>query len=465
MTENAHIIVGAGLAGLFSARVLVNQGYKNIFVIEKSENVGGLLQHSNVQNPLNDGEDFTFDCGTHFVLSPKTGPIKEIIRQDINLSDYHVFESSLQEGHILNGALYQNSGCASVESLSSEVQSKIKLELKALHDDRSKPLTPKNLYEACRHRYGETATQVIYAPAYYKYTGLGLEDLSVSMDGFFAPSRLIIEDQKKSKELKQDEDWDWRIAYADCQDGNSDILKYYPKAAGIGLWLDQMANNLKAEGVQILTDTTLDAVKTNESKIKEVSLSNGMILPCDTLIWSLPAIFLSFLTKTEVPSQKPHMRQVLTIHFLVNQKPIERPYWVTVYDPDFKSYRVTLYDNYSPRHSDVYRITVEILHEDEREISPNLEKEIFKELQDMNIVNNNTKCLWSSCENNPNGFPVLSPGFDEIYMKQIQILESTYKNMKIVGRRTDTGSGQLSVMAHIWNTFELEKNEKKNLAS
>ena len=39
--HGSHIIVGGGLAGLFSAKVLIERGYSNIVIVEKSSNIGG----------------------------------------------------------------------------------------------------------------------------------------------------------------------------------------------------------------------------------------------------------------------------------------------------------------------------------------------------------------------------------------------------------------------------------------
>ena len=451
--QSAHIIVGGGLAGLFSARVLIERGYSSIVVVEKSPKAGGLLQHIVIENPLEDGRNFCFDQGTHFVLEPNDPNLRQLMQADISLEEYTSFNGSLQEAHILNGRLYQQSGCPFTGSLNSEIQQQIKDELEALHQAPKSSQKSENFYEECIKRYGHTATDIIYKPAYEKFTGMALNALDVSMGNFFAPGRLIVDDQENSIALKKDPDWDWRIAFSDCNDSASDIVKYYPRTGGIGYWLETMTLNLQKNGVRILTDTTIDQIETEDVYIKNITLSSGEKLECEKLIWSLPAIFLAIQTSTDVPSKKPVMRQVSLVHLLLDRRPIERPHWITVYDQNLLSYRITLYDNFTSSHHDVSRITVEILHDGELN-KEGLEDKVFAELKTLGIVPPDTQKLWAGRANKPQGFPVLSASHRQTYIKQNQILEQTYNNLVIVGRRPDTGGGQLDIMNHIWNTLK-----------
>lgn len=451
--QTAHIIVGGGLGGLFSAKVLIERGYSNIVIVEKSLEIGGLLQHIMIENPLGDGNDFHFDQGTHFVLEPDDPYLRQMVRSDIPLEEYTSFNGSLHEAHILNGHLYEQSGCPSILSFPLEVQRKIKDELETLHQAPEDTQESENFYEECIKRYGDTATNLVYKPAYKKFTGMALDALDVSMGNFFAPGRLIVDDRETSILLKKDPDWNWRIAFSNCNDSVSDIVKYYPRTSGIGHWLETMALNLQKNGVRILTDTTIDQIETEKAHIKNITLSSGEKLECEKLIWSLPAIFLAMQTGIDVPSKKPVMRQVSLVHFLLDQRPIERPHWVTVYDQNLLSYRITLYDNFTPSHHNVFRITVEILHDDEFN-EEGLEDKIFAELKTLSIVPPETRKLWVGRANKPQGFPVLSASHRQIYIKQNQILEQTYNNVAIVGRRPDTGGGQLAIMNHIWNTLK-----------
>lgn len=451
--EKNHIIVGGGLAGLFSAKVLVDRGASNIYIVEKSLRIGGLLQHKTFENPLGNGKVFHFDAGTHFVLSPKNTPICELIKEDIQDKDYYSFSGSLQEGHVLNGHFYKESGCAQIQAFPKKIQTTIVEELKLLHQSNNARGIAPNLESEIHARYGRAAAEHIYKPAYHKFTGLNIDKLHVSMGNYFAPSRLIIEDRENSRHLKENADWDWRIAFADCKDGDSDIIKYYPKHGGIGTWLNNMAASLKRKGVKFFTQTSLEEIKTENYEIGSVRLSSGQTLACEQLIWSIPSIFLATLTNTIVPSQKPIMRRIHLVHFIIDKKPVERPHWITIYDKNFQSYRVTLYDNFAPSDNDAYKITVEIISDNLVEDTAFFENSIFEELKTMKIVDRNSKKLWSNYDSKAAGFPVLSSEHFDIYCKQNEILEKKYSNLSIVGRRPDTGGGQLAIMNYIWENL------------
>lgn len=451
--QSVHIIVGGGLAGLFSAKVLVERGYSNIVIVEKSPKIGGLLQHIVAKNPLKDGHNFCFDQGTHFVLEPNNPDLRRLVQSDISSKEYISFYGSLQEAHILNGKLYHRSGCPFIGSLNSETQQQIKSELKALHNTPIGSQKYESFYEECVKRYGHTATELIYKPAYKKFTGMALDELDVSMGNFFAPGRLIVYDRETSIALKKDPDWDWRIAFSDCNDGVSDIVKYYPRKGGVGFWLETMAFNLKKSGVRILTDTIIEQIETEGPEIKNITLSSGEKLKSKKLIWSLPAIFLAMQIGTDVPSKKPINRQVSLVHLLLDNRPIERAHWITVYDESLLSYRMTLYDNFTISHNNVFRVTVEVLHGGEHNEEV-LEDKVFAELKTLGIIPPDTAKLWVGHSNKSQGFPVLSSSHRETYIKQNQILEQTYNNLKIVGGRPDTGGGQLAIMNHIWNTLK-----------
>lgn len=63
------LIVGAGLAGLYQADVLLNQG-NEITILEKTDNIGGQMRTLKYSK---DGEEYYFDIGPH--ISPKYHPV------------------------------------------------------------------------------------------------------------------------------------------------------------------------------------------------------------------------------------------------------------------------------------------------------------------------------------------------------------------------------------------------------
>lgn len=456
--EKAHIIAGGGLAGLFAARVLVNNGVSHIYVIERDSEIGGLMQSVRVKNPKNSNAICSFDYGTHFILNPAKSAVYETVRHDLENIEYDVFKDSLPEASYINGALYKNSGCANATLFSEDIQEQILNEMEQLKQAaHSNQETPKTLQQVLQKKYGDTAIANIYAPAYKKMAGLGPEELDPLTENSFFPSRLILKDNETSKQLKQDPFWDTRLAYTSYKDSTSPIEKYYPKSGGVGIWLETMAKNLESEGVTILRNTSIERLKTESNQVTEVTLNTNESISCESLVWTLPPIFLCHMTDTTARSERPRMRSVAILHYLIDQKPLIDEFWVTVYDPNMLSYRITLYDNFTTTEHQQHQISVEILHDGEFNGDEADQAKIFDELKRMRVIAEDAAAVLSLSTNKPNGFPVLTPSLKDAQIEQLSALETKFDNIYIVGRRPDGGHGQLSVMSNIYERLQLLK--------
>lgn len=461
--SKAYIIAGGGLAGLFAARTLLALGVDNIYLIEKEPETGGLLQSITAENPLGDGQDFEFDYGTHFALSTSDPDVDSVFYRDIDASSYNQFTDSLPEAHYLNGHYYEYSGCASALSLPQASQEQIYSEIEALVSSNGAG-DLSTLEDVLLSKYGASATKEIYVPAFEKLTGTHPAELDPLVENSFFPSRLILKDQQESIALKENEGWDQRIAFARYTDSTSAINKYYPKQGAIGCWLHNMTESLRRDGVHILTGCSIDTIDTDaQNRVQTVTLSDGQTLECQHLIWTLPPIFLSFLTGTKVEMAKPMMRSVAILHYLSDQKPQTDAYWVTVYDPQISAYRVTVYNNFSPdAERGAYRISVEVLHDGSMEGSQDQLDTVFDELKTMSILPSDAQNLWNLYTNKDNAFPLVTPTLKHAQVSQIETLENTHQNVSFVGRRPDGGHGQMAVMRNVYTILRpLTEGETK----
>ena len=448
------VIVGAGLAGLFAARVLKSFGANKISVIEKSDNIGGLLGNISV-SPIADGLTYDFDFGTHFVLSTKNSKINKLIKADLDETKFLKFKNSLLEGQYLNGKLYQYSSSPNLFHLPKNIQVRIKKELDDLL--MKKPLINKylNLNDLYTQKYGETAKKYIFLPIFKKFTNLDLKELSSIMDGSLFPNRIIIENRMGSKIKKKDPFWDSRIAYADCSDGSSEIVKYYPKDGGIGLWVKSIFNNLKDEGVNFHLKTSIVDLEIDNKNIKKICTSKEEKIYCDKVLWTLPPSFISSIANIKFPFEKPNFQLVTIVNFIFDLKPIKYPYYLNIYDSSFSSFRVTIYDNFSKNDNfkKKSRVTVEILHGKDFENKTQLKNQIFNELKLLKIISPRTKVLWSDVLDKNIAFPVFSPNSVQNNEKQIRIIEESIENINLIGRRSNI-HGQIAIMENIYNTID-----------
>ena len=448
--DSQVIIVGGGIAGLFSASFLLSKGINNVTIIEKDNKLGGLLSSAHYQNPLSDGTGYDFDFGTHFVLKTGNSDVDAIIDADLDDENYYEYCDSLPEGQYLNGVLYLGSGCANATLLSGDVLEDIKKELAEIIAQDNGP-EPQNLHDVLINKYGETAVKHIYEPAFQKFTGCDLEELDKLSENSFNSSRLIIDDRAESIALKKDPQWDDLIAFAHYKDGHSSIKKYYPKEGGIGSWITAMEERLRAKGVVFLKSSEITSVSVSGGDVQTIHVKDQSPISCDFLIWTIPPIFLAKSLNIEVPSMPPIIRSVSVVNLIVDQKPVPEAYWITIYDPDMKSYRVTLYNNFTEETDNGrYKISVEILHSRDFEGDRKDQDAIFEELKKMSIIPNTSHLLWSGHEFIPAGFPVLKPGDKDIYDQQIAKIYEVIDNTYIVSRFRGAAQGQMAIMQNIF---------------
>jgi len=422
-------------------------GIKNITIVEKSAELGGLLKSISIQDPIDDGQDYVFDYGTHFILKTGDPEIDTILDSDLSSDSFHTYKDSLPEGQFLNGQLYPHSGCANATLFSQDVYDGIYKGI-AERTEQKGAANGNNLNDVIVTKYGQAVADNIYGPALQKFTGAALEDLDPSLESAFTSGRVILFDREKSIEQKQKPEWDNVIAYAHYEDGTSSFLKHYPKQGGVELWITEMIDDLRNAGVRILTKCEITSVELINNKIQNITLSNEEQIQTDLLLWTIPAVFASRLLDIQMPSAPPKMRSVSVVNIITDKKPIAGPYWITVYDSAKTSFRVTLYDNYQP--SDLKsRISVEVLHEKGHVFDDCFEQNIFDELKEMKIIDNDASLLWCNTALIPNGFSVSSPGDLEIYNKQEDHIHSSVQNMHVVSRYRSGHHGQISIMKNI----------------
>lgn len=449
--DDSIIIAGGGIAGLFAASVLLEKGFDNITIVERGDVVGGLLKSKIYPSPLGDMVPYSFDYGTHFVIKTGNENIDRVLDLDINEQEYYQYSNSLPEGQYINSKLYCDSGCANATLFSSEVFEKIESEISDLIKNQQ-PKCGDNLKELFLSKYGETATKNIYEPALEKFTGQNIEGLDTITETAFNSSRIILKGRQSSKKLKESSGWDDVVAYAHYLDGRSAIKKYYPKESGVDLWVKKIEARLILGGVRMLKLSEIETLYVDKKRIKTVKLGDKGNIDCDYLIWTLPPIFLSKMTDIKVPSRPPVFRSVSIINIITDTMPVKGPYWFTIYDPDIRSFRVTVYDNFTNKGSGrKYRLSVEVLHNNDFKGSAADQKSIFHELKTMNILPDDALLLWSCHELIPVGFPILKSGDVEIYEQQIDVLQQSLENLYIVNRYRNGSQGQSAIMQNIYD--------------
>ena len=372
------IIVGGGIAGLFAGLLLAREGSHDIHLIERDARVGGLFRSTRYPGGP------TYDMGIHYAIETGTAEVDSVLFDELVEDEWHIFSDSLPEAHVFGGRLNIESGCIDARALPDDLYTRGLVELL---DCRDAPTDVRTLAEELETEYGPTFTEHIFRPVMRKLTGCELEALAPGAQHRFHIPRLIALSSDAAKRLKRLPEFDRRIAYTRISDGRSAIRKFYPRHGGIGGWPERMANRLVAAGTRISTGVRVDGVTTDGGRATSVVLSNGEILSCDLLIWTVPLVFLARALGARIAQTRPTFRHVLLLHYFFEKGVIPDIHWVSIYDENRAVYRATLYDNIAPADFlDGSRVTVEVLRSASGGDVEETNRQVRGELADLGLV-------------------------------------------------------------------------------
>lgn len=397
--SNNAVVVGGGIAGLFAGLLLARAGQHLVHLVERDTRPGGLLRSTQYRGRL------SYDTGIHYAIETGNLKIDSLLFQGMSKDEWHVFETSLPQGNVFGGRLNSSSGCIDARALDPHLYARGLVEI--LNGQEAEDDAP-HLAQALATEYGPTYTEHIFRPVMRKLAGRALEQLAPAAHGSFDISRLIVVPSRAAKRLKRLPEYDKCIAYTMTSDGGSSIRKFYPRNGGIGMWSEVLARRLADAGARMHTATTIDALAAESGRITSVTLSDGQRLPCDLLVWTAPLPLLARALGTAVPGTAPAFRHVLLLHYLFKRKGVTPDlHWVSIYDEDAVSYRVTLYDNIAPGNdSDGSRVTVETLWSEYPEDIEEISKRVRGELGDLGLVDDVRSGEFMGHEWIANAFPL-----------------------------------------------------------
>lgn len=417
MEDNNIVVVGGGIAGISSALFYAKKGM-NVTLVEKAKELGGLLKSQKLFK-----EDYIFDYGTHFLRETGNEEIDSLLFKYGNLKkfDYLKTGSYYKE-------LYKKNGFLSTKYLPPSTEKEYLANLKKSKLKKKY----KNLQEQLDAYFGKDFGKIL-AKISEKFFFTNASELAPYSSTIFGLSRIIISSEEETNKLKKDKRFDDVLAYHSYKKGLSSSKNMYPTVGGVGEWIKTIEKTLLKMGVTILKKAEIQKITTTQDKVNSIQINNKEY-KLDKLIWTVPPFILLHKLNIENSIPPPKRLTSCIFHFLVNEKYLTDLYYFQCYDTDLKTFRVTLYDNYSTSKLNKYRVTVEVLLENPPKDQTALEKEIFGELITMNVFSKKAKLLESAIDVYPNGFPVLTKEFLSKSIEQCNRIKDQFSNIKIYGK-------------------------------
>ena len=433
-----YVIVGGGIAGLFSALLLSKQGHK-VTVVEKAGEVGGLLRSI----PLFK-DDIFFDFGTHILTETGVLEIDELLFSGLDAHTYDFVKVGTYKDF-----LYERNGFITDFSLSESDRKNFLTELIV-----SKPKDKySSLEEQLINSFGKGYYENLLKDSIQKFFFTSAKNLVPDAHLLFGLGRIIVADEEKTKELKNNKKIDSVIGFHSNKDGVSRGKAFYPKKGGVGQWIETIVPRLKKEGVEILTDCNIQNLSIEDNKISRVDTDQGNFYT-DELLWTIsPFLLLQLLKINPSKSEPPKLLSSAIFNFVVDRNYLTDLHYLQCHNKNCLSFRVTLYNNFTPRNDEYFLITTEVLLESPTADLSEIEDKVFKELIEMNIVSKATNKIFSQNHLIANGFPVPTEKFIENSQNQNKLAEESYENIKVFGKCSGKNWFMNDIVINIHNSL------------
>lgn len=337
------VVVGGGLAGIAAAILLAQRG-QQVTIIERNETIGGLWQPYINQH----GERFT--QGVRIPETTGIDALDDALFGDVVNGDWHVFSTLLKEGHTFNGITDDICGCIDTTQLDQSTYQQGFSELLAASGPigQKGPCQPySNQKQQLDAIYGETFTETIYRPLMRKYVGRELEDLAPHTHRTLIPQRLKIGNADLASKLHHCPQYGATIAHESWIDlGDRYKGRFiYPTQGDSPTWVDYMINKATQLGVKFSTSSQVATVHHANKKATGVTLHNGQRINCDTLVWTIPSVFLANAADLPYVGSPPAMRDLHLTYLTLNEPANTDMFYLTDFDADHAMFRATFLNN------------------------------------------------------------------------------------------------------------------------
>ena len=435
------VIVGSGIAGIVSAKILSDQGYK-IKIIEASNNIGGLMS-SKIYN------NYYFDHGPHLIQETE----KKVINNDLfkNFKKYCHSYKSLPQDSYFNGKWSKSNSFANLTNFNKKTFNKIFKEI--IQSQSKKKIKFKNAQKYYEYYYGSTLTNKLIKPLVKKYTGYNLKELKAEIGSLFNLKRFIIASPQITRKLKKNSNLNNVLGFNNYHEGVSGRKNFYPKSGGINNILNILIKNKKKK-IKILTNCSVQFLKKENDKIKYLCLSNGKKIYVDKLIWTGGINILSSLLNFKIKKIKKINKYMYWnfFHYTTNNSIRKKVFYSYNYEKNIPIYRITYYDNFQKKnnHKNKFRMTVEVITPKKKDLVK-LDGQIKDSLSKMNILTKKNKINLVDSYDIPYAFEKnlneKNPAFNKI------------KNLNLFGQAVNKFSKE-EIIKHIFKTLVYSTKSK-----
>lgn len=436
------VICGGGIAGLMAALIISKRNIpnRNIILIEREEQIGGLLKSFNYE------EAGVFDYGIHTIYDTGIRELDDQIFQILQPEEWVINSGYMRDfgGAYINGKLQSNSVYVDLRNLKKNIYEKCVDDFFE-NFNTLKYVETKSSEDLFRQKYGDFIYDNVMNPIVKKVFNKDSSEMSQYIVKLLQLDRVIAFGQSSMLGLQYSESLRSHLAFPNQLNYPEKYLpnkkSIYPRKYGMYNFINSLKKVLVKRGVKILTSTQIEEIEVNNNEVTSLLLtsnnskSSSKVESIECLLWAAPLPILGNLLKIKNKFKFDKGYSTAFFNILLNEKPnVKELFFIYFFDPEFISHRIACPSSFCPEsYSDGnHRLSIEIILDQER-MNLCTEEKIINELISARIIKKDM-VVFSKLEKIEGGYfcPSLN-NVNAISFVRNELLNKKIKNIETLG--------------------------------
>lgn len=437
--HNVDVVVGGGIAGLVAALLLAEKYQREVIVVEREPEVGGLLKCFDY------GSHGRFDYGMHNMYETGVAELDELLWGLLPSQQWQVLDGVKRDlaGSYFSGKMQVNSPFPDLRNLTEIEWDRCLVDLFRQLDAGECEVS--NAYDYLVNNFGVSVAGVINS-ILNKQFGRPAGELAPFATQLTTLSRVVMFGAESFNDLMQSSALRKRLAYPEQralpEEWHSGRKAYYPIEYGIYRVVNALVERLSRAGVRILTNSHVESLTTNGNSVSKISIATEQgvqeIFDLGKLVWTSGLPSAAMALGIDISSYKFDLpRKTVVVNLLLAEPPnMGDLYYFYCFEQGLHTFRVTNFSAYcsgAPRNGR-YPISVELLLDSPL---PNHERMIsiaVEELIKFGVVESAEAIVFSAAEILASGFPMPSTrNFEGLRDMRLRIADFQLDNLILLG--------------------------------